>query len=341
MSKIRVLIKVGLYTLIYSFIYYFLPLPEPAFLGFLFPLVYIYVDLEKVKHIQWQYSIGFFVAILISILLTHAMSNSFYFGFTCMSFILLFCLYFSCFDYWLRTPFIIIAAVSSMVFNLLMGGDIVFLSSIFEKFILSICLSFILFMIIDLLIGQSSHEYLPKNVIQYPQLKISHYFAAKWEYLIPSIYIYLAVMVVLALQINLRLPSTLCALASASIIVVFNGAHVATKSNILLRIFGAISGILLAAFQLLIINSLPFFFVQIALLFFTLLFFSYLILTYQSAAKFAPQACITYLMVVIVSIDQSDQLEDAAIRALGILMGVVVAYFFSLILNASKKKIIQ
>ena len=66
-----------------------------------------------------------------------------------------------------------------------------------------------------------------------------------------------------------------------------------------------------------------------------MLLLTYLVLTYQKAAKLAPQACFTYLMIVVAGIDSSAQLDDALLRLLGIIFGVCVAYIVSVFFSSS------
>ena len=60
-----------------------------------------------------------------------------------------------------------------------------------------------------------------------------------------------------------------------------------------------------------------------------MLLLAYLVLTHQKAAKLAPQACVTYFMIVVSGIGNGAQLGDALLRVLGIILGVCIAYIAS------------
>ncbi len=281
MSTILLLIKIALFTFCYALCYYFIPLPPLALLGFLFPLVYLYEDMQKVKYIQTQLILGFGGGIVLAIILIQLSVISLYFSFMAMSLFFCLCFYFSCAASWMKLPLMLFSVIASMTFNLVMGGAISSTSLIFGKFILGISLSVLLYGIIDILLGQSQHRYFSKHFFnQAPLLykKVAqHFILINWSYVRHTLCVYMALLCLLLVQYRFDLASSLCAIAAASIIVVLGSDHELTKINILLRTLGALLGILIALLQLLVITALPFFFMQLGLLVLVMLFFAYLI----------------------------------------------------------------
>ena len=335
MHKTRILIKIAVFTIIYALIFYLLPLPSPAFLGFLFPLAYLYVDMTATKHMQTQFLLGFGLGSLFGIAVVKVTLLSVYFGFITMSACVFVLFYASCFDTWMKVPLFIMAVLSAMLFNFAIGPHLLMSSGLFEKFMLGIIISMVLYGVIDLLLGDPQHEIIPSK-ITVPSLK--QLFSCDWLSLRHTLCLYLVILCVIAIEKFTGISSVICALATGSAFVVLASDHSVTKKNIRLRAGGAIAGIVIGVLQLKLLTVIPFFFIHVGLIVLLQVYGASIILRYASAPKCVPQAVVTYLMIVVLGTHINLNIDSALLRLGGILLGVFLAYVVTIFFFALPAK---
>lgn len=328
------LIKIGAFTLIYAWIYYTLPLPETAGIGFVFPLTYLYPDSMATQHIQLKFFIGFCSGILIGLGLINLTITNMVLGFLCMS--LLFCIfiYLSQLFSWLKLPLVAAAAIIAMSFDLTISGYASSISSIAEKLILYSTLAAILYAVIDLLFGSSTHKYNIYHLKDYILEQVKTF--NQQQCVIYTISVYLCILSLIILEKYLPSLGPYSALAIASAVVVLTPDHSSTKQQSRLRYYGALAGLMFGLCNLYFLERYPFFGMQVGSLLLVMLYISYLALNYSLFAKSAPQFMMTYILVAVMDFGPSDNGMSAIARVASILLGIIIASLISFIFSPQK-----